>query len=92
MVMCIDELRRRVGLVGMHIQNYHNSEYKKTTLPDYIPKDLHGKIIIYKNESIEIRKEYHTYIFELKNESKTIKLKNVSDLVKNQMHLCGLKI
>lgn len=76
MLWCIDELKRRVNLVGKHIADYEKSvkegRGKESNILKGIPKELWSKIIIFKNEYIEIRKENHTYFFDLTNESLTI--------------------
>lgn len=75
-ILCIDELIRRVSVIGMYISEYEKSLNKgrveHITLLQDVPKELRDKIIIYKNEFIEIRKENHTYFFDIKNESLTI--------------------
>lgn len=68
MTICIEELKRRVRFVLGHL---HDFEKKPKTIID-IPKDLQGKIIMYKNEIIEIRKEGKTYFINIKGESTTI--------------------
>jgi len=75
-LLCIHELKKRVNLVGKHLAEYEEFVKKnlmhKSDIFKKIPKDIVDKIIIYKNEFIEIRKENHTYFFDINGESLTI--------------------
>ena len=77
-ILCIDELIRRVKNVESNIINFHNS----SKIYENIPKDLINKIVMYKNNEIEIRKENYTYIFDLYDESTTI-----SKLISQWIHI-----
>lgn len=68
MIICIEELKRRIRFVMSHILEFKK---KPITIKD-IPKDLQGKIVMYKNEIIEIRKEGITYFINIKGESVTV--------------------
>ena len=75
-ILCIDELKKRVNLIGKCIdeceKSIKESYLKESEIFKELSADLKKKIIIYKNEYIEVRKENHTYIFDLANESLTI--------------------
>lgn len=66
MLICIDEIIRRVTKVGDYIRGYIKLPKTQDNL-----KNLKENVM-FKDENIEIRKEYHTYIIILYNESTTI--------------------
>ncbi len=68
MVLCIEEIKRRVADVMEFIHKYN----KRPVIFEDIPKDLKDKVVMYKNEIMEIRKESHTYMINIKGESTTI--------------------
>lgn len=66
--IAIKELKKRVNAVI----NYINDYTKNPIVFDNIPDNLRKKIIMFKNEFIEIKKENHTYFIILYGESITV--------------------
>jgi DNA-directed RNA polymerase subunit L len=68
-LITLQEIKERVKKVLDQILYYESTN--KNDMQD-VSKDLHGKLIMYQNEIIEIRKESDTYFITIKDESTTI--------------------
>ena len=66
--MAINEIKKRIN----NILNYIDEYIKDPMIPDDIHTNFKKKIVIYKNEFIEIKKENHTYFIIIQGESVTI--------------------